>query len=1631
MMNQFLNILYLILFIGLCSYRVNGQPLCANNPSFEGTSQAHVVPSPWVNCGGSPDTQPGQWGITQPASNGNTYVSFLQSGGSSGGYYEGATQVLSNCMVSGQTYTISVDLAHSNTYNTAGPGNCYSSFAIYGGNGNCGTGELLGQVGPIMHTNWQTYTFTFTPTGNWCYITFRPIWLSSCSGYINILVDNLGCVTQISGVVATTDVTCNGVCDGTATATPNTGIAPFTYIWNNGGVTSSLTGLCPGTYIVTITDNAGDTASASETIVEPTILANTVTTIDVSCQGGSDGSAKANTSGGTPGYTYSWSTGDTVSLISNLSAGSYSVSVTDLNDCLVVSNFTILDGGLVIANISSSTGVSCFAGTDGSAIVVVTDGVPSYSYLWSNGQTSSSATNLSGGSQFVTVTDANGCTIVVSTTINEPSILTAGILSSANANCNGSCDGMATALANGGTQPYSYLWGNGQTVLTATGLCTGITTLDITDANGCLASTTITITEPAVLALNTTVINPNCVNSCDGSASVTTTGGTVPYTYLWNDPAAQSTVTASSLCDGSYVITLTDSNGCISVATATLTDPNLLVAAISNVTDIDCYGNCNGFAQVSVSGAGSPYTYAWNSGDTTNQATALCQGTYTVTVNNINGCESVTSATIIEPVALSASLSPTNVTCFNACDGIAVANPSGGIGPYTYLWDDGLLQTTQTASNLCSAPGGANYCVTITDSNGCSVVKCVLITQPTQLSLIQNTISPTTCSSDNGGACVNALGGIAPYTIVWNDSANTIDSCITGVYAGVYNPIVTDGMGCTFTMPIMVTDIAGPNIDTIAFSPLDCNGDNNGTANTVISGGTTPYTYTWFNGGGNIIATGSTFIFGLTADIYTIMIEDGNQCVSIDTFSITEPPILASAISSYTDATCSGICNGTAMVAVAGGTTPYSYGWTNGITTSSDSGMCAGIHNVLVTDANGCNNINSLVINEPAPLTIGINATDITCNGMNDGSICLTPSGGTVPYTYFWIQSGQTTNCISNLSFGTYDVNVTDNQGCIQSETIPITEPQLLSATATTMASKCGNYNGEATVNPIGGSSPYSYVWDPGGLQTSQTATGLLAGTYTVTITDAMNCSFILTNVNVNDIAGPIIDSVITIDADCNGNATGSGTVYISGGTNPISYLWSNGQTSLTGNGFSAGQISITVSDLNGCDTTAMAIVNEPVPLIASTDADPLICYGQDTIISASASGGVPPYTYNWNNSVSGSSQQVSPLFTTTYTVVVTDSNNCIDSETITVNVADPISPNLGNEIICDGDNVTLNINTSGGSGIYTYVWDPPISTTSSSNVSPSTTTTYDVTVSDGCSTPVTIQGTVTVNPTPIADFQADCFPDEFMLQFYDSSTIETPGEIAQWAWDFGNPASGLYNTSMTKNTSHVFTQHGIYTVNLTVTSDLGCTATISQTISSPPTASFSMDKTESSSLNPTINLVDMSLFTDPSVVRQWEFGDGIITESGYGDIVGITNTSGTYEELSHTYKDTGIFYITLTITEPNGCKDSIGKYFRITSEYVLYTPNTFSPNSYIKENNFFKPKIIGIGDDEFEFIIYNRWGDRIYRYNGNYHEWEGWDGKANSGKEGAQMDVYVWMIRTEDLNQEEHEYIGHITLLR
>jgi len=1637
MVKKSLVLLFVVFLSGYWSARAQ---LCSQNPSFEGTPQAHVVPAPWDECGGSPDTQPGQWGITQPASDGSTYVSFLQSGSSPGGYYEGASQQLSSCMVAGTSYTISVDLAHSNVYNTAGPGDCYSSFIIYGGNSLCDEGEALGQVGPIMHTNWVSYTFTFTPTSNWCYITFRPYWITSCSGYINILVDNMSCVDLVTGVVAVTDVTCNGACDGTAVATPNSGTPPYTYSWAPGGqTTDSISGLCPGTYTVTITDSTGATTTADGIIIEPPALAVTITTTNVSCQGGNDGTAMASVTGGTTSYTYLWSTGATTSSISGLVSGSYSVTITDNNGCQVIGSTSIIDGGVVTASISAQINVSCFGGNDGSATVQVTDGVPAYTYLWSNGQNTNIATGLIAATYNCTITDSKGCTAVVSVTITEPPALTGLISSITNVTCNGVCDGQATVLASGGVSPYTYLWSNGQTTSTGTGFCMGTANVDVYDANACTTNVTVNIAEPAVLALSTTSIDPGCADSCNGSASVTASGGTMPYTYLWNDPSSQTTTTAANLCDSAHTITVTDSNACIAVATVVLTDPPVFVASIASTVDVDCNSNCTGYAMATTAGGGAPYTYLWTNGDSTDQATSLCQGSYTVTITNTNGCVSSATATINEPPLLSVSVSSTNVTCADSCDGSATATPSGGIGSYTYLWDDALLQSTQTASNLCSAPGGVLYTVLVTDSNGCVSSDNDLITQPTPLNLAQSVISPTTCSSNNGSACVNALGGIAPYTIVWNDSSSTVDSCITNVYAGAYNATATDAMGCVYSIPVVINDISGPTIDSITVSKLNCFGDNNGTAILTISGGTAPFTYTWYDNAGNIIATGSTLIFNLTAQIYSVEVTDGNFCTVADTFQLIEPPLLVSAITGFSNVTCNGACDGTASVLVNGGTTPYTYAWSNGQSSTLDTAMCAATHNVQIIDSAGCTDIQTITITEPLPLIVTIAVTDVSCNGFSDGSICLTPAGGSVPYTYQWLAGGSA-SCLSGITATTYTVIISDNNGCFRTENILVTEPPVLNANGMGSPSTCGDANGQAEALPSGGIAPYTYSWDDIGLQSTKIATGLLEGFYNVTITDDNGCIVVVNNVSVGNIAGPDIDSIIGSDVTCGGTATGTATVYPSGGSGSYTYLWNDpsAQTTQTAVNLLAGPISVTVTDVNSCDSIEVVTIIEPAPLVATTIAS-TICYGQTETIEVVHSGGTGPYSYLWNNNATTSSQTVSPLTTTTYQVIVTDTNGCTDIISDSVNVTPPISVTMQSTEICEGASTILSPTTvAGGGGLpsypYTYTWNNS-QTTSSITVNPTITTTYSLTVDDGCSNDTTVSVNVTVNPLPDVGFIWDC-SNLYYVHFEDTSSVST-GSITSYSWDFGDPNSGANNTSSIQSPDHDFSDGflGSANVSLIATTNFGCADTATDWVQGPPTANFSLWPTETTTLNPFINMLDNSYSVFSNVVSwSWDFGDGITAGPGAGAITSsVKNTNGNYDSLIHEYEDTtGVFFVVLTVTNAYGCIDTMRLPVDIKSDFILFAPNAFSPASFFPKNRYFKPSIIGAENQEIDLYIFDRWGDKIYEYTGTYSkEWLGWDGVANKGKKEAQSDVYVWLIRVTDLNDKDHEFFGHVTLLR
>ncbi|TND07643.1 MAG: fibronectin type III domain-containing protein [Bacteroidetes bacterium] len=598
---------------------------CYQNPSLEGTSQPHVVPAPWVACYGSPDTQPGQWGITQPASNGATYVSFLHSGWANNAYNEGMTQLLSPCLVAGQTYTFTVDLAHSPIYTTADPNGCYSSLAVYAGATSCAQTETLWLSGMITNPAWTQYTITFTPTGNWCYLSFSPYFINACGStgfdYINCMMDNISCVVPASANVASQNPSCSGSCDGSAWATPTSGTAPFTYSWSPGGSTNdTITGLCPGVYAVVITDANSQTVTDSVTIAPPSPVSLIATSTDVSCNGGSNGTGSVTASGGTGSYTYNWQpSGGTGSTANNLSAGTYSVIVTDGNGCPDTATVTIAQPA-VLSTTNTQADPVCF-GSTGSAGVTVSGGTPGYSYAWTpSGGNGANATGLPAGSYTCTITDLNGCSLTQTFLLTQPPgmSVTAG---QTNVLCNSGSTGTASVTVSGGSPSYTYLWSpSGGTASSASGLGAGTYTCTVTDAGGCTTTQTFNLTQPQPLALLSTG-SFGCMGT-GGTVSAAASGGVAPFTYTWSNSLPNgATQNVNPSQTTTYTVTVTDANGCTNTTTVTYTvnpvpTASFSTPAVNGVMNMDFTG---GPQQICVSDLSTGATiYAWSLNGTPN-----------------------------------------------------------------------------------------------------------------------------------------------------------------------------------------------------------------------------------------------------------------------------------------------------------------------------------------------------------------------------------------------------------------------------------------------------------------------------------------------------------------------------------------------------------------------------------------------------------------------------------------------------------------------------------------------------------------------------------------------------------------------------------------------------------------------------------------------------------------------------------------------------------------------------------------------------------------------------------------------------------------------------------------------------
>ncbi len=651
-----------------------------------------------------------------------------------------------------------------------------------------------------------TYTVTITDA-------------NGCTGTVNVTVTQPA--TVVSGTTVVTNVACNGSSNGSINLTPTGGTAPYTFNWGGGITTEDRTGLAAGTYTVTITDANGCTGTVNATVTQPTALSATISQTNISCNGGSNGSASITVSGGTAPYTYSWSpTGGTAATATGLSAGIYTVTVTDANSCTTTRTVTITQPTALSATISQ-TNVSCNGGSNGSASITVSGGTAPYTYSWSpTGGTGATATGLSAGTYTVTVTDANSCTTTRTVTITHPATAVSGTTVVTNVACNGASNGSINLTPTGGTAPYTFNWDGGITTEDRTGLSAGTYTVTITDANGCTGTVNATLTQPATAVQEQTVVtNVACNGSSNGSINLTPTGGTAPYTFNWG--GGITTEDRTGLSAGTYTVTITDANGCTGTVNATVTQPATSVSGTTVVTNVSCNGSSNGAINLTATGGTAPYTFNWGGGITTEDRTGLSAGTYTVTITDANGCTGTVNATVTQPTALSATISQTNVSCNGGSNGSASITVSGGTAPYTYSWSP-TGGTGATATGLSAG----TYTVTVTDANSCSTTRTVTITQ----SAVVGAPTGAAIQSFNAGDTLSALvvngqgikwyasatdatnhtGSLPMTTLIVNNTTyyatQTIGSCesTTSLAVLAYNATLSIGNVITSTSSMQV-----------------------------------------------------------------------------------------------------------------------------------------------------------------------------------------------------------------------------------------------------------------------------------------------------------------------------------------------------------------------------------------------------------------------------------------------------------------------------------------------------------------------------------------------------------------------------------------------------------------------------------------------------------------------------------------------------------------------------------------------------------------------------------------------------------------------------------------------------------
>ncbi|MEY4893239.1 MAG: hypothetical protein RL751_49, partial [Bacteroidota bacterium] len=624
-----------------------------------------------------------------------------------------------------------------------------------------------------------------------------------------------------------------------------------------------------------------------------------------------------------------------VANISTLNSGVYELDVTFNGSTCTFNNITnsiVVNPEPTISLVSLSN-VTCFNAANGSIVTSVTGGAP-INYQWTSGQTTSGITNLGPGLYSLVVTDNFTCQSDTNFAITQPDLLVVALqitsdYNGKNISCFGASDGSISSTVNGGTAPYSYSWSNGATTTSLSNLPIGTYTLTVTDANGCVSTANVTLTQPLDITLTASPTAVLCYAGTNGAVNTTINGGTLPYTILWSN--GQIAPNLSNLQAGTYEMIVTDANNCKDSIETAVTQPAQPLSVTHTQQDVLCYGDATGAIDITVAGGTPTYAYSWSIGSISADLTGLPIGTYNVQITDANGCLITYGATIQQPVApLSMSGLVTPIACFGDSVGAVNIAVSGGTTPYTYNWNNGAF----TSQNINTLPAGS-YSVLVTDDHLCTITQTFVVTQPQGPIALSETHVDAGCDGP-GSIDLTTTGGTAPYSFVWSNL--TFNEDVIPAAAGAYTVQVEDGNGCADSLSVTVLNLAIPIFTSISGQDILCLDDSTGTIDFTVTGGVAPFTYSWSNG-----AT-TEDISGLPAGTYIVTVTDANSCIEVDSLTLTEPLTSMVLSETHTNANCLDSVAGSINASVVGGTPGYTYSWNNGAITQDLTGIQNGLY---------------------------------------------------------------------------------------------------------------------------------------------------------------------------------------------------------------------------------------------------------------------------------------------------------------------------------------------------------------------------------------------------------------------------------------------------------------------------------------------------------------------------------------------------------------------------------------------------------------------------------------------------------------------------------------------------------------